>query len=156
MKCGVYWEEIFNFKCLVYYSEDWDEFLMLTYGEKKTTHVKMITVLEHLPYGARPGELGGAHREKRSSRETWEPFQCLKGLKESWRGTWEKGLEWQDKGLKLKEGKVRLGVKKKFFAVRMARPWHCWPREAASALPFPDSKIQAFQMEKELLAFFHN
>jgi len=29
------------------------------------------------------------------------------------------------KGFKLKEGKIRLDVRKKFFTQRVMRPWHC-------------------------------
>ena len=36
-------------------------------------------------------------------------------------------------GLKLKEGRFRLGIRKKFFTVRVVRPWHRLPREAVDA-----------------------
>ena len=34
---------------------------------------------------------------------------------------------------KLKEGRLRLDIKKKFFPVRVVRPWHRLPREAVAA-----------------------
>ena len=34
---------------------------------------------------------------------------------------------------KLKEGRFRLDIRKKFFPVRVVRPWHRFPREAVAA-----------------------
>lgn len=41
----------------------------------------------------------------------------------------------RDNGFKVKEGKVQLDVRKKFFAQRVVRHWNRLPREAADA-PF--------------------
>lgn len=63
--------------------------------------------------------------EEKASGRTYRTFQYLKGTKEIWRRAFDKGMEWQDKrnGFQLKEGRIRLGARKKSFTVGMMR--HC-------------------------------
>jgi len=36
-------------------------------------------------------------------------------------------------GFKLREGRFRLDIRKKFFIIRLAKPWHRFPREVVDA-----------------------
>jgi len=64
-------------------------------------------------------------------------FQYLKrGYKKAGEGLLTRA--WSDRtrgnGIRLREGRCRLGIRKKFFCVRMVRPWHRLPREAVAVL----------------------
>ncbi|KFV56002.1 hypothetical protein N341_00315, partial [Tyto alba] len=43
---------------------------------------------------------------------------------------------------KLKEGRFRLNIRKKFFTVRVVRPWHRSPREAVAGPPLGGVKAR--------------
>jgi len=68
--------------------------------------------------------------------------QCLRaGCKEAGEGLFT--LAWSDRtrsdrtrsnGFKLNEGRFRLGIRKKFFTLRVVRPWPRLPREAVAVL----------------------
>ncbi|PKU48457.1 hypothetical protein llap_1198 [Limosa lapponica baueri] len=97
----------------------------------------MIRGLENLSYEDRLRELGLFRLEK---RRLWEDlimtFQYLKG---AYRREWE-GLfirECSDRtggnGFKLKEGRFGLGIRNKFFSVRVVRHWSTLPRQVVDA-----------------------
>ncbi|KAJ7415164.1 hypothetical protein BTVI_38978 [Pitangus sulphuratus] len=97
----------------------------------------MIRGMEHLCYEERLKELRLFSLEK---RRLWGDlivaFQYLKGVYEKAR----EGLlirecnnRTRSKGLKLKDSRFRFNIRKKFFPVRVGRPWHNLPREAVDA-----------------------
>jgi len=98
---------------------------------------KMITGLEYLSYKDRLRELRLFILEK---RRLWggliAAFQYLKG---AYRKDGE-GLftgvcsdRTRGNGCKLKEGRFTLGIRKKFFTMRVVRHWHRLPREVEDA-----------------------
>ncbi|PKU47329.1 hypothetical protein llap_2354 [Limosa lapponica baueri] len=99
--------------------------------------MKMIRGLEPLSSEDRLSELGLFSLEKRRLQEDlMAESQYLKG---AYRGAGE-GLfvrEWSNRtrsdGFKLKEGTLRLGIRKKFFTLRVVRHWNRLPREVVDA-----------------------
>ena len=45
-------------------------------------------------------------------------------------------------GFKLKEGRFRLGIRKKVYTVRMVRHWSRWPREMADTLSLEELMVR--------------
>ncbi|GAB0205607.1 hypothetical protein GRJ2_003026300 [Grus japonensis] len=96
---------------------------------------KMIKGLEHLSCEGRMNELGLFSLEKTLGR----PYCNLPVPKGAYRkggeGLFTRASTDRTRGndLKLKEGRFRLDVRKKFFTVRVMRHWHRLPREVVDA-----------------------
>ena len=91
------------------------------------------------PSAVRKGWVRAVQRRLRGDLRA--AFQYLKGSTRKLE-TFYKGIEWQDKGngFKLKEGRLTLDTRRKFFTVRVVRPWHSLPREAVAAPPWECSR----------------
>ncbi|KAK4811195.1 hypothetical protein QYF61_019826 [Mycteria americana] len=98
---------------------------------------KMIRGLEHLPYEDRLRELGlFSLEESRFQGDLIAAFQYFKGayrkdgeglfIRECSDRTWGNGC-------KLKEGRFKLDIRKKFYTVRVVRHWNRLPREGVDA-----------------------
>jgi len=108
----------------------------ICWSESRST-TKTIKGLEHLPYKDRLRELGLSSLEKRRFQADFiAAFQYLKGdCKKAGEGHFTKACSNRARcnGFKLKEGRFRLDIRKKFFTTRVLRHWNRLPREAVDA-----------------------
>jgi len=93
--------------------------------------------LEHLSSEERLRELGLFNlQKKRLQGGLIAAFQYLKGTyRKNGEGLSKRACSdrTRGKGFKLKEGRFRLGMRKKFFTMRVVRHWPRLPREAVAA-----------------------
>jgi len=98
---------------------------------------KMIRGPEHLSCEKRQRELGLFSLEKRRLQgDLIAAFQYLKGVyKKAGEGHFIRASSdrTRSNGFKLKEGRYRLGIRKKIFTLRVVRHWHRLPREVVDA-----------------------
>ena len=108
-------------------------------GPEETT--KVLRGLQHLPYKDRLRELGLFSLEKRQlGGDLIAAFQYLKGAyKQEGSQLFERVDNSRTRGndFKLKEGRIRLDVREKFFTMTVVRCWNGLPREAVDAPSIP-------------------
>jgi len=112
--------------------------------QKRTT--KMVRGLEHLSYEERLRELGLFSLEK---KRLWgnltAAFQYLKGAyRRAGGGLFTRALDDRTKGngFKLKKGRFRLGIRKKFFTMRVVKHWKRLPRDVVDAPSLETFKVR--------------
>ncbi|KFZ54324.1 hypothetical protein N321_07710, partial [Antrostomus carolinensis] len=118
-------------------------------AQKRAT--KMIQGLEHLSYEDRLKELGLFSLKKRRFRgDLLAAFQYLKGAyKKAGEGLFIRAVndKTRGNGFKLKEGRFRLAIRKKFFTVRVERHRNRLPKEVVDA---PSLKVFKARLDEAL------
>ena len=106
---------------------------------------KMIQGMERLPYEDRLRELGLFSLQK---RRLWGSLiTALQYLKGGYKKRYEPFNRvccdtTRGNGFKLKEGRLRLDIRKKLFTVRVVRDWHRLPRDVVDALSLETLRVR--------------
>jgi len=96
--------------------------------------MKMVRGLKHLSYEDRLRDLGLFSLEKRRHQgDLLAAFQYLKRAYRKDDFTRMCSHRTRGNGCKLKEGRFRLAIRKKFFTMRVVKHWNKLPREAVDA-----------------------
>ncbi|KFQ78503.1 hypothetical protein N337_11024, partial [Phoenicopterus ruber ruber] len=107
---------------------------------------KMIRGMEHLSYEDRLRELGLFSLEKkRLTGDLIVAFQYLKGAyKKDGEKLFRRACcdRTRGNGFKLKEGRYRLDIRKKFFTMRVVKHWNRLPREVADPPSLETFKVR--------------
>ncbi|KAK4823662.1 hypothetical protein QYF61_005014 [Mycteria americana] len=138
--------------CLEYWVQLWSpqhrkDMDLLEQVQRSAT--KMIRRMEHLSYKDKLRELGLFSLEKALGR----PYCSLSGAyKKDGDRLFSRACcdRTRHNGFKLKEGRFRLDIRKKFFTVRVVRHWHRLPREVVDAPSLERFKVRPIRILNSL------